>query len=84
MDKSYLCILWNFTNTQTIHSSILAYYSFDFKLIGIIFDNLSLEEWLYSFSLDINNFQDYKKEYYKNKENMKIFLSNSSIEKADS
>ena len=83
IDKSYFCILWSFTNTQIIHSSFLAYYSFDFKLIGIMFNNLNLGQFLSSFSSDIDNYQDYKKEYDKNIENIKTFINNLTIEKVD-
>ena len=82
-DKSYFCVLWNFTESQIIHSSFLAYYSFDFKLIGIFIINLNIPQWFSSFSYNVDFFKDYKKEYNKNEEEAKAFLKNLSIDKGD-
>ena len=82
-DKSYFSILWSFTNTFNFHSSFLAYYSFDLKLIGFFIIKMDSEQWLSSFSNDMNYYQDYKKEYNKNIENLKTFFKNLSIDKED-
>ena len=58
----------------------MAYYSFDLKLIGIFIIKLNSGQWLSSFSYNINNFKDYKKEYDKNVENLKKWFKNLSIE----
>ena len=78
-DKSYFCILWSFTNSNIINSSFLAYYSFDFKLIGILIIKLDCKQWLSSFSDD----NDYKNEYNKNIEELKAFFKNLPIDKDD-
>ena len=83
IDKSFLCILWSPTNNIITNSSFLAYYSFDLKLIGILIIKLNSFQLFSSFSNDINNFKDYKKEYDKNVENIKIFFKNLSIDKED-
>ena len=81
LEKSYFCILWRFTKNKEINSSVLAYYSFDFKLIGIFIIYLKMSLWLSSFSYDINNHKDYKKEYDKNTEIIKEFFKNMSSDK---
>ena len=81
IDKSYFCVLWNISNINMINSSFLAYYSFDLKLIGIFIIKLNSGQWLSSFSYDINNFKDYKKEYDKNIENIKKWFKNMTIDK---
>ena len=82
-DKSYFCILWSFTNSNIINSSFLAYYSFNFKLIGIFIIKLNYKQWLSSFSYDINKFHDYQNEYNKNIEELKEFFKNLPIDKDD-
>ena len=82
-EKSYFCILWSITNSYMINSSFLAYYSFNFKLIGICIIKLNWKQWLSSFSYDINNFNDYKEEYNKNIENIKEYFKNLAIDKED-
>ena len=82
-DKSYFCILWSFTNTKIIYSSFLAYYSFDFKLIGIFIINLNIPQWFSSFSYDIDIFKYFKQEYNENIEKIKVVLKNLSIDEED-
>ena len=81
LEKSYFCILWRFNNNKEINASVLAYYSFDFKLIGIFIINLKMTLWLSSFSYDINIYKDYKKEYDMNAEIIKEFFKNMSLDK---
>ena len=81
VDKSYFCVLWSISNNYMINSSFLAYYSFDLKLIGIFIIKLNSGQWLSSFSYNINNFKDYKKEYDKNVENLIKWFKNLAIEK---
>lgn len=73
LDESYLCILWNPSNTYKLESSILAYYSFDFKLIGISSKNFE-EFWFTSFSTIKDYYNDYQLEYIKDKEEVRNFL----------
>ena len=82
-DKSYFSILWTFSNTFKINNSFLAYYSFDLKLIGILILNLNEEEWLSSFSSDLNYYKEYKNEYNNNVENIKIFFKNLAVDKEE-
>ena len=82
-DKSYFCILWSFTNSQLVHSSFLAYYSFDLKLIGIFIINVNTPQWFSSFSFNYDYFKDFKKEYNKNEEELKKYLYNLSLDKGD-
>ena len=83
VDKSFLCILWNPKNNNIINSSFLAYYSFDLKLIGVLIIKLNSFQWFSSFSNDINNYKDYKKEYNKNVENIKNFFKNLAVDKEE-
>ena len=83
IDKSFLCILWNSTNNILTNSSFLAYYSLDLKLIGILIIKLNSFQWFSSFSNNINNFKDYKKEYDKNVENIKRFFANLAVDKEE-
>ena len=82
-DKSYFCILWSFTDSQLVHSSFLAYYSFDLKLIGVFIINLNISQWFSSFSFNYDYFKDFKKEYKKNEEELKKYLNNLSLDKGD-
>ena len=84
LEKSFFCILWSLTNSSSLfNTSFLAYYSFDFKLIGIFIIKLNPVDWLTSFSNDIKNYKDYKKEYNKNIENIKEWFNNLPIDKDD-
>ena len=80
-DKSYFCILWSFTDSKLVRSSFLAYYSFDFRLIGIFIINLDTPQLLSSFSFNYEYFKDFKKEYNKNEEELKKYLNNLSLDK---
>ena len=82
-DKSFFCILWNPANNNISNSSFLTYYSFDLKLLGVLIIKLNSFQWLSSFSNDINNFKDYKKEYNKNVENIKRFFKNLVVDKEE-
>ena len=82
-DKSFFCILWNPANNNISNSSFLTYYSFDLKLLGVLIIKLNSFQWLSSFSNDINNFKDYKKEYNKNVENIKRFFENLVVDKEE-
>ncbi len=84
LEKSFFCILWSLSNNSfMLNTSFLAYYSFDFKLIGIFIIKLNAVDWLTSFSNDIKNYKDYKKEYNKNIENIKEWFNNLPIDKDD-
>ena len=81
INNSYFCILWAVTNNSEIKSSFLAYYTFDFKLIGILIMNLNYNHWMTPFSYKLSNYHDYKIEYEKNVENVKKMLKDLPIDK---
>ena len=62
---------------------VLAYYSFNFKLIGFFIIKLNYQQWFSSFSYDIHLFNDFKKEYDINEEKIREFFKNLSIDKDD-
>ena len=81
--NSYFSILWSVANNMDIKSSFLAYYSLDFKLIGILIMNLNYNHWMTPFSYNLENYHDYKIDYEKNVENVKNMFKNLSIDKDD-
>ena len=81
--NSYFSVLWSVKNELNIKSSFLAYYSFDFKLIGILIINLDYNQWMTAFSYKITNYHDYKTDYEKNVANVKNMFKNLAIDKDD-
>ena len=81
--NSYFSVLWSVKNELNIKSSFLAYYSFDFKLIGILIINLDYNQWMASFSYKLTNYHDYKTDYEKNVANVKNMFKNLAIDKDD-
>ena len=81
--NSYFSILWSITNNSSIKSSFLAYYSFDFKLVGILIINLKYNHWLTPFSYDLKNYRDYKIDYDNNVETVKKMFQNLAIDQDD-
>ena len=81
--NSYFSILWSVANNLDIKSSFLAYYTFDFKLIGILILNLNYNHWMTPFSYKLVNYHDYKIEYEKNVENVKKMFKDLPIDKED-
>ena len=82
-EKSYFCVLWTSKNSKLINSSFLAYYSFKLKLVGVLIIKLDSEQWLSSFSYNINNYKDYQNEYEKDKKNIEEYFKNLSLENGD-
>jgi hypothetical protein len=81
--NSYFSVLWSVKNELNIKSSFLAYYSFDFKLIGILIINLDYNQWMAAFSYKLTNYHDYKTDYEKNVSNVKNMFKNLAIDKDD-
>ena len=81
--NSYFSVLWSVKNELNIKSSFLAYYSFDFKLIGILIINLDYNQWMDAFSYKLTNYHDYKTDYEKNVANVKNMFKNLAIDKDD-
>ena len=81
--NSYFSVLWSVKNELNIKSSFLAYYSFDFKLIGILIINLDYNQWMTAFSYKLTNYHDYKTDYEKNVANVKNMFKNLAIDKDD-
>ena len=81
-EHSYFCVYYNINN-KVINSSFLAYYSFDFKLIGILIIKLDSEFWLTSFSNICDNYIDFKEDYNENVRNVKKMFNNLGINKSD-
>ena len=81
--NSYFSVLWSVKNELNIKSSFLAYYSFDFKLIGILIINLDYNQWMAAFSYKLTNYHDYKTDYEKNVANVKNMFKNLAIDKDD-
>ena len=81
--NSYFSILWSITNNSSIKSSFLAYYSFDFKLVGILIIKLNYSYWLTPFSYNFKNYRDYKIDYVKNVETVKNMFQNLAIDQDD-
>lgn len=68
-DKSYFSILWSQVDAFKCNSSFLAFYTFDFKLIGSLIIKRDDNLWLKSFNNRNYNYKDFKK-YYLNKVNI--------------
>ena len=81
--NSYFSVLWSVKNELNIKSSFLAYYSFDFKLIGILIINPDYNQWMTAFSYKLTNYHDYKTDYEKNVANVKNMFKNLAIDKDD-
>ena len=81
--NSYFSVLWSVKNELNIKSSFLAYYSFDFKLVGILIINLDYNQWMAAFSYKLTNYHDYKTDYEKNVANVKNMFKNLAIDKDD-
>ena len=81
--NSYFSVLWSVKNELNIKSSFLAYYSFDFKLVGILIINLDYNQWMTAFSYKLTNYHDYKTDYEKNVANVKNMFKNLAIDKDD-
>ena len=81
--NSYFSVLWSVKNELNIKSSFLSYYSFDFKLIGILIINLDYNQWMAAFSYKLTNYHDYKTDYEKNVSNVKNMFKNLAIDKDD-
>lgn len=81
--NSYFSVLWSIKNDLNIKSSFLAYYSFDFKLIGILMINPNYNQWMTAFSYKLSNYHDYKADYEKNVENVKKMFDTIPIDLDD-
>ena len=81
--NSYFSVLWTVKNDLNIKTSFLAYYSFDFKLIGILIINLDYNKWMTAFSYKLSNYHDYKTDYDKNVENVKNMFETIPIDLDD-
>ena len=81
--NSYFSVLWSVKNELNIKSSFLAYYSFDFKLIGILIINPDYNQWMTAFSYKLTNYHDYKTDYEKNVANVKNMFKNLALDKDD-
>ena len=81
--NSYFSVIWSITNNINIKSSFLAYYSLDFKLIGILITPLDYNKWFTSYSYKLENYRNYKADYENNVNDVKNFLDNLAIDKND-
>ena len=80
---SFFSVLWSVSNNSENKSSFLAYYSFDFKLIGILIIKLNYNNWMTPFSYKLDNYHDYIAEYENNVKDVKKRFENLSINKDD-
>ena len=80
LENSYFSVLWQVTNNSDIKSSFLTYYSFDFKLIGILIKNLNKKLWLSPFSDKLDKFHDYINDYKNNVQKVKCAIKNMEID----
>jgi hypothetical protein len=83
-DKSYLSILWTPADTYKINTSFLSYYSFDFKLIGILIIKRNDCKWFTSFSNNIKAIKDFKTDYLNNINKVENFIKNCNQNNGDS
>lgn len=83
-DKSYLSILWTPADTYKINTSFLSYYSFDFKLIGILIIKRNDYKWFTSFSNNIKAIKDFRTDYSNNINKIENFIKNSNQNNGDS
>ena len=76
-DQSYVSILWTPADPNKIKTSFLSYYSFDFKLIGILMVKKEDYKWFTSFCVnkeDNQNIKDFKKDYINNVNKVENFI----------
>jgi hypothetical protein len=83
-DKSYFCLLWTPCDTNKNNSSFLSYYSFDFKLIGILIIKRNDCKWFTSFSNNIKAIKDFKTDYLNNINKVENFIKNCNQNNGDS
>ena len=81
--NSYFSVLWSVKSDLNIKSSFLAYYSFDFKLIGILIIKPDYNQWMTAFSYKLSNYHDYKTDYEKNVQNVKHMFETIPIDLDD-
>ena len=76
--KSYFSILWTPSDSQKIGTSFLSFYSFDFKLIGILMDQKDEHNWLTPICInqEDKNIRDFKQYYINNVNIVKNFIKN--------
>ena len=76
IEKSYFSVLWTPADTHKIKSSFLSFYTFDFKLIGILIIKIDEYNWFTVFCTDANNCKDFKKEYLNKINIVETFIKN--------
>ena len=81
--NSYFSVLWSVTNNLNIKSSFLAYYTFDFKLAGVLIINIDYKNWFTPFSYKLDNYKNYKEEYDINVDNVKTLLKKLAFDRED-
>ena len=82
-NKSYFSILWSPADTYKLNTSFLSYYSFDFKLIGILIIKRNDYKWFTSFSNNFKAIKDFKSEYLNNVSKVENFLKNLNQNNGD-
>lgn len=75
-EKSFISLLWTPTDTCKINSSFLAYYSFNFRLIGIFIIKRNDYKWFTSFNIHNGIMKDFKVDYMTQVENLDNFIKN--------
>ena len=75
-EKSYFSILWTPADTYKINSSLLSFYSFDFKLIGSLIIKKNDKLWFTCFSNINNNYKNFKKDYINKVNIIENFIKN--------
>ena len=75
-EKSFISLLWTPTDSSKINSSFLAYYSFNFRLIGIFIIKRNDYKWFTSFNINNGNMKNFKLDYMTQAENLDNFIKN--------
>ena len=73
-EGSYFSILWSGSNYININNSFLSFYTFDFNYIGSLIMKKNSYNWLSCFSIDENNYKNFKSDYFDKRKKIESFL----------
>jgi hypothetical protein len=82
-EESYFSILWTPADTYKINSSFLAFYNFNYELIGVFINKRNDYKWFTCFSYGVDNFRDFKNDYLTKVIEVEEFLKKCHTKKGE-
>ena len=73
---SYFSILWSGANYTCINTSFLSFYTYDFNYVGSLIMKKNDYKWLSCFSIESNNYKDFKNEYFEKTKKIDNLIEN--------